>query len=257
MRNIGKNIKLLRIQKNMTQDELAQALFVTRQTVSNYETGRSRPDVDMLLRMAEIWQVDANTVLYGPPVQEDQKRKYCSLAISVGIALLTGLLLLWLYSWSKEVASRTYYQMPVFLTNVWARPAWLLLAGWTAMHILCLTRNTKTLVLPAARYIKWGILALILSYVILMLPHSVWMVSCEVELWLRRRAGEQNISITSAFSVFPAWDYAAMFMAGYLGTAQWLLRSVQSVLSLLPLLWGSLLRLCWISPKHKSRECDG
>ena len=67
MRDIGKNIKLLRQQKNMTQDELAEALFVTRQTVSNYETGRSRPDVEMLLKIAEVLNADANTVLYGPP----------------------------------------------------------------------------------------------------------------------------------------------------------------------------------------------
>lgn len=42
MRDIGKNIRTLREKKGMTQEELAQALFVTRQTVSNYETGRSR-----------------------------------------------------------------------------------------------------------------------------------------------------------------------------------------------------------------------
>ena len=45
MRDIGKNIRQLRTQQNMTQDELAQKLFVTRQTVSNYETGKSKPDV--------------------------------------------------------------------------------------------------------------------------------------------------------------------------------------------------------------------
>lgn len=38
MRDIGKNIKTLRTAKGMTQEELAAALFVTRQTVSNYET---------------------------------------------------------------------------------------------------------------------------------------------------------------------------------------------------------------------------
>ena len=37
MRDIGKNIRQLRTEKNMTQDELARKLFVTRQTVSNYE----------------------------------------------------------------------------------------------------------------------------------------------------------------------------------------------------------------------------
>ena len=54
MRDIGKNIRDLRIQRNMTQDELAEKLFVTRQTVSNYETGKSRPDIEMLERIAEV-----------------------------------------------------------------------------------------------------------------------------------------------------------------------------------------------------------
>ena len=41
MRDIGKNIRDLRKRQNMTQDELAARLFVTRQTVSNYENGVS------------------------------------------------------------------------------------------------------------------------------------------------------------------------------------------------------------------------
>ena len=42
MRDIGKNIKQLREGKGMTQEALAERLFVTRQTVSNYETGVSQ-----------------------------------------------------------------------------------------------------------------------------------------------------------------------------------------------------------------------
>ena len=45
MRDIGKNIRELRLRAGFSQDELAERLFVTRQTVSNYEIGRSRPDV--------------------------------------------------------------------------------------------------------------------------------------------------------------------------------------------------------------------
>ena len=41
MANIGKNIRRLRNSKHMTQDDLAEKLFVSRQTVSNYETGGS------------------------------------------------------------------------------------------------------------------------------------------------------------------------------------------------------------------------
>ena len=56
MRDIGKNIRDLRQQKHLTQEELAEQLFVTRQTVSNYENGRTRPDVDQILRLAEIFE---------------------------------------------------------------------------------------------------------------------------------------------------------------------------------------------------------
>lgn len=42
MRDIGKNIRAARIRQGITQDTLAEKLFVTRQTVSNYETGGSQ-----------------------------------------------------------------------------------------------------------------------------------------------------------------------------------------------------------------------
>ena len=41
MRDIGKNIRALRMRKKLSQDQLAEAIHVTRQTVSNYETGVS------------------------------------------------------------------------------------------------------------------------------------------------------------------------------------------------------------------------
>lgn len=41
MRDISKNIREVRLRRGMSQEQLAQALHVTRQTVSNYETGGS------------------------------------------------------------------------------------------------------------------------------------------------------------------------------------------------------------------------
>lgn len=53
MRDIGANIRRARTRRRLTQDDLAQTVHTTRQTISNYETGRSRPDVETLqaLRM--------------------------------------------------------------------------------------------------------------------------------------------------------------------------------------------------------------
>ena len=82
--NIGKNIKAIRQTKGMTQNDLANALYVTRQTVSNYENGRSQPDLDMLLKIAEILETDVNAVIYGPPIPQSKKTAYKWAAASSG-----------------------------------------------------------------------------------------------------------------------------------------------------------------------------
>ena len=66
MRDIGKNIRYYREKKGYSQEQLAQLLFVTRQTVSNYETGRSRPDVKTLVKLAGLLDIDVTDLIYGP-----------------------------------------------------------------------------------------------------------------------------------------------------------------------------------------------
>ncbi len=67
MNEIGKNIRKLREEKKLTQEELAEKIHITRQSVSNYETSRSRPDVEMLKMLAEALDTDIETILYGKP----------------------------------------------------------------------------------------------------------------------------------------------------------------------------------------------
>lgn len=54
MANIGKNITKLRKRQGLTQDELAEKLFVTRQTVSGWENGRTQPGLDVLGELADV-----------------------------------------------------------------------------------------------------------------------------------------------------------------------------------------------------------
>lgn len=60
---IQNNIKRLRKEKGMSQEQLAVGLSVVRQTVSKWENGLSVPDADTVIRMAELFQVPVNEIL--------------------------------------------------------------------------------------------------------------------------------------------------------------------------------------------------
>ena len=64
---LAENLKALRKAKGLSQEELAARLHVVRQTVSKWEKGRSVPDADLLIRLAE--ELDATSAaLLGPEV---------------------------------------------------------------------------------------------------------------------------------------------------------------------------------------------
>ena len=73
MSRIGKNIKKARSEKGYTQEQLAQKLSVTRNTISNYETGHSNPDIEMLQLLAEALKTDPNTLIYGEKKEHDKQ----------------------------------------------------------------------------------------------------------------------------------------------------------------------------------------
>ena len=63
MSDIMKNIKRLRQRKGLTQEELGSKLHVTRQAVSNWETGKNQPDIEILKSLAETLEVDVSELL--------------------------------------------------------------------------------------------------------------------------------------------------------------------------------------------------
>ena len=58
--NLNSKIKALRREKKMTQQELADKLKIGKTTVSNYETGYSKPDTETLIEMSKIFNVSLN-----------------------------------------------------------------------------------------------------------------------------------------------------------------------------------------------------
>lgn len=62
---LNENLRNVRKQKGLSQQELALRLNVVRQTVSKWEKGLSVPDADMLVKIAEILEVSVEELLGG------------------------------------------------------------------------------------------------------------------------------------------------------------------------------------------------
>lgn len=62
---LGNRIKELRKAQNINQDELAEKLFVSRQTISNWENDKSYPDIQSVLLLSEVFNVSVDQLLKG------------------------------------------------------------------------------------------------------------------------------------------------------------------------------------------------
>ena len=61
--NIGENIKCLRREKDITQEQLAEMLGVSYQSVSRWETGACYPDMELLPTLANIFETTVDKLL--------------------------------------------------------------------------------------------------------------------------------------------------------------------------------------------------
>ncbi len=101
MNNINDNIRNFRIKKDMTQQFLADKLFVTRQCVSRWEQGKTLPDIESLEKLANIFECSINDLIDDNSVKSitieeaitnKKKTKFTllSLAFSLLAIVLTG-----------------------------------------------------------------------------------------------------------------------------------------------------------------------
>ena len=174
MRDIGRNIKDLRVRAKLTQEELAERLFVTRQTVSNYENGKSRPDVDMIVRIGVILNADANTVIYGIQEDMDKRWKYRRVLILTGILLISSVLVVYLNAATTELRQNTWVFLPFALVRYLGLPAVWMLAGWWLMDLLSVLISYKQWDQPFVRRIRTVLLCLLLIVFAILLVQIVY-----------------------------------------------------------------------------------
>ena len=73
--DIGEKLFELRKQKNLSQEEVAEKLNVTRQTVSKWETNQSTPDFDKIIPICELFENSTKELLTGKKVEEKNKKQ--------------------------------------------------------------------------------------------------------------------------------------------------------------------------------------
>lgn len=62
---IGRQIRKYRQELNMSQEELADHVFVTRQTVSNWENDKNYPDINNLLLLSSLFGISLDILVKG------------------------------------------------------------------------------------------------------------------------------------------------------------------------------------------------
>ena len=70
--SFGENLIYYRKNLKITQEELAEKLFVSRQTVSRWETDSTFPDVEMLMNLCELFDCDLDTLVRGNAREKEE-----------------------------------------------------------------------------------------------------------------------------------------------------------------------------------------
>ena len=142
MTSVGKNIKLLRKQKNLSQEALAEKLHVTRQAVSNWENGKCQPDLDMLENISNALETDITMVIYGKGQRKNKPQITQTPVdhnIHLGRVFIISLALQYIMlPILKKRALATYDYTLYMLFQVAVRPLIFLLGGLTAVYFVSL-----------------------------------------------------------------------------------------------------------------------
>lgn len=149
----------LRKQKGITQEKLAEALYVSRTAVSKWESGRGYPGIDSLKRLAEFYGVTVDALLSGEEVlsiakAEQQKKEGNFLDLVFGLTDVSAILFFILPLFAKAIDGGAEAVSLLALTGiaVYLKLAYFsLVGGLMGMGVLTLAmQNCKV-----AFWIKW------------------------------------------------------------------------------------------------------
>ena len=101
--SLAENLQYLRAREGVTQEQLAERLDVSRQSVSKWESSASYPEMDTLLKLCDMFQVDMDTLLRGSVEKSlsedtagyDRFMTLYARKIAGGVSAIVGSVALW------------------------------------------------------------------------------------------------------------------------------------------------------------------
>lgn len=128
---LGENLQNLRKEKGLSQEEVAKALFVTRQTISKWETGKAEPGVSNLKALAELYGVTLEQlVLWDTPqvvehadsTLRDSRVKERSLSYLFWTALLIAVtVMVGIYTMENDRSVSIPFSLIAMVIGIWVR----------------------------------------------------------------------------------------------------------------------------------------
>lgn len=124
--DFGAQIKKLRTSRKLTQEQIAQKLNVSRQTISSWENNRNLPDLEMVVLIAQTFNISLDNLILGDPTMTDKLVKDGSemkkikwnlyFSITMIVAGIISFLLFTLIG--STVDNNGYLQEPFFLVPI-------------------------------------------------------------------------------------------------------------------------------------------
>ena len=106
--DIAHRIQGLRKKEAISQEELAEKIGVSRQTISKWESGQSVPDIDKVILLSEYFSVTTDYLLKGINVKSDQKIRtavsYTNISTTINLLGLLTSVMLW-KQWQTPLAT--------------------------------------------------------------------------------------------------------------------------------------------------------
>ena len=154
--NFGEQIKSIRKEKDLTQEQFASKLNISRQAVSNWENNKNLPDIEMLILMSDVFQISLDQLIKGDEQMnnmtekvikdgsETRRARYGMVSSIIGAALLLiGIALLVIKGLSVEyidangILHENFFLVPCgFLCICCGLVSWLVMGVQTIIYRL-------------------------------------------------------------------------------------------------------------------------